>query len=112
MSYQFWANTSLYHKVNSPSSILIVNLLSFVAVFALIAFSKFYRGWIYKKNIDLDEEIIDLTDYSVYVTNIPVVSLKKRDQKYYPTDELKELFEFKIQKWVEKTMEEAYPDNA
>ena len=56
---QFWADTSIYHKANAPELIEIVDILSFITVIALIIYSTAYRGVLYRKNIKLDEKIID-----------------------------------------------------
>ena len=69
---------------------------------ALIVYSTAYRGVFYKKNIELDEKIIDETDYSVYITNVPVINLNIEDRKkeYRPKIEIKNFFQKKIHTWV------------
>ena len=92
IAYQMWSNSSIYHKVNAPELIQVVDVLSFATILALLIFTKLARAYLYTKNVRLDENIIDESDYSIFITNVPIFN-SQDNLRYVPAQEIENLFE-------------------
>ena len=108
VAYQMWSNSSIYHKVNAMELIQIVDVLSFITVICLIGFTKLNRAYLYRKNIRLDENIIDESDYSIFITNVPIFNTED-NYRYTPVEEIEKLFEEKIKNWLEMVKKKHIP---